>query len=161
MHVEERHNTFENIRKNVDHGQANSASKMIRRGMRMQEPLQVDDNATLRIPEVDRGPSDSKNLLVVVLSNDNEIYRVGCKEGIINTRFTRADIDKIGEKLLKVADVPDVHISLRAAVSRSTGGQGYQKCSCKTVCTSLRCSCFKKSFKCNSRCHPGNSCQNL
>ena len=134
---------------------------MIRRGMRMQEPLQVEDNATLRIPEVDWGPSDSKNLLVVVISKDDDMYRLGCKEGIINSRFTRADLDKIGEKLLKVADVPDVRVTLRAAVSRSTGGQGFQKCHCKALCTSLKCSCFKMKMKCNSRCHPGNNCKYL
>ena len=136
---------------------------MIRRGMRMQESLQVEDNATLRIPEVDRGPSDPKNLLVVVLSKENDMYRLGCKEGTLNSCFTRADLDKIDEKLLKVADVPDIHVTLRAAVTRSTGGQGqgYQKCNCKSDCISLRCSCSRKKMKCNSRCHPSNSYKNV
>ncbi|XP_064120901.1 KRAB-A domain-containing protein 2-like [Macrobrachium nipponense] len=44
------------------------------------------------------------------------MYRLGCKEGTLNSCFTRADIDKIGEKLLKVADVPDIHVTLRAAL---------------------------------------------
>ena len=56
-------NAIEAIRENADISQAQSTSKMIRRGMRMQESLQVENNATLRIPDVDRGPSDPKNLL--------------------------------------------------------------------------------------------------
>ena len=36
------------------------------------------------------------------------MYRLGCKEGTLNSCFTRADLDQIGEKLLKVTDVPDI-----------------------------------------------------
>ena len=36
------------------------------------------------------------------------MYRLGCKEGTLNSCFTRADLDKIGEKLLKVTNVPDI-----------------------------------------------------
>ena len=63
------------------------------------------------------------NLLVVVLSKENDMYRLGCKEGTLNSCFTRSNLDKIGEKLLKVADVPDIHVTVRAAVTRSSGGQ--------------------------------------
>ncbi|XP_064120902.1 KRAB-A domain-containing protein 2-like [Macrobrachium nipponense] len=45
--IEEMVNAIDAIRENVDISQAQSASKMIRRGMRMQESLQVEDNATL------------------------------------------------------------------------------------------------------------------
>ena len=72
-----------------------------------------------------------------------------------------ADMDPVKEKLLTPDEVPDVEMALRTAVTRYTGGQGYVKCSCKTNCTTSRCSCTKKQLKCNSRCHPGRSCSNI
>ncbi|XP_068235556.1 uncharacterized protein [Palaemon carinicauda] len=123
--------------------------------------LQEGDNATLKVPEFDRGPSDSRNLLVVVLQRDEDLYEVGCREGRITTRSTAADMDPVKEKFLTPDEVPDVEMALRTAVTRYTGGQGYVKCDCKTNCTTSRCSCTNKLLRCNSRCHPGRSCSNI
>ena len=123
--------------------------------------MEVGKNVTLKVPEFDRGPSDNRNLLVVILQREDNLYQVGCKEGHINTRYTAADMDPIKEKLLTIAEVPDVEMALRTAVTKYTGGQGYVKCACKLSCKNNRCSCSKKYLKCNSRCHPGRSCNNI
>ena len=138
-----------------------TALRMTRRAKHLLSALEVGDNATLKVPEFDRGPSDSRNLLVVVLQRDEDLYQVGCREGRITTRYTAADMDPVKEKLLTPDEVPDVEMALRTAVTRYTGGQGYVKCACKTNCTTSRCSCTKKLLKCNSRCHPGRSCSNI
>ena len=91
--------------------------------------------------EFDRGPCDHRNILVVILSKHDAFYRIGCKEGRINTRYTASDLAPLKEKFLSVADVPDVEMSLRTAVAKYSGGQGYVKCGCKTSCKLNRCSC--------------------
>ena len=120
---------------------------MARRAKHLLSALEVGDNATLKVPEFDRGPSDSRNLLVVVLQRDEDLYQVGCREGRITTWYTAADMDPVKEKLLTPDDVPDVEMALRTAVTRYTGGQGYVKCACKTNCTTSGCSCTKKLLK--------------
>ena len=85
----------------------------------------MGDNATLKVPEFDRGPSDARNLLVVVMSKSKDLYKVGCKEGSLRARYTTADLDPINKNLLSVTDVPDVELPLRTAITKYTGGQGY------------------------------------
>ncbi|XP_068229732.1 KRAB-A domain-containing protein 2-like [Palaemon carinicauda] len=142
-------------------GQEKTALRMTRRAKHLLSALQVGDNATLKVPEFDRGPSDSRNLLVVVLQRDEDLYQVGCREGRITTRYTAADMDLVKEKLLTPDEVPDVEMALRTAVTRYKGGQGYMKCACKTNCTTSRCSCTNKLLKYNSCCPPGRSYSNI
>ncbi|KRY03187.1 hypothetical protein T03_373, partial [Trichinella britovi] len=37
-------------------------------------PLQIGQNCTLRVPDVDRGPADPKNFLVVVMAECEGLY---------------------------------------------------------------------------------------
>ena len=142
-------------------GQEKTALRMTRRAKHLLSALEVGDNATLKVPEFDRGPSDTRNLLVVVLQRYEDLYQVGCREGRRTTRYTATEMDPFKEKLLTPDEVPNVEMDLRTTVTRCTGGQGYVKCTCKTNCTTSRCSCTKKLLKCNSRCHPGRSCSNI
>ncbi|KAK4324818.1 hypothetical protein Pmani_004559 [Petrolisthes manimaculis] len=132
-----------------------AAARMIRRGKRLLRPMSIGQCATLRVPDVDRGPTDPRNLLVVVLKNQDGLYTLGCREGILGPKFTAADLSAIEQPLIKVEELSDVCLSVRTATSMSTGGQGYARCQCTTQCTSERCSCQRKKVKCNSRCHPG------
>ena len=91
---------FDEARQLAVVGQEESSLRMTRRAKHLLSSLEVGDNATLRVPEIDRGPSDSRNLLVVILHKDEELYQVGCKEGRINTRYTAADLDPVRQKLL-------------------------------------------------------------
>ncbi|XP_003381026.1 hypothetical protein Tsp_11003 [Trichinella spiralis] len=95
-------------------------------------PLQIGQNCTLRVPDVDRGPADLKNFLVVVMAECEGLYTVA------------ADLQVISENLLAIDDVPDAEIPLRTAVTKATGDQGYVKCMCLSGCSSGRCSCSRK-----------------
>ena len=99
--------------------------------------LDVGQCAAIRVPDVNRGPADPKNLIVVVLSVKEGMYTVGCREGILMSKFTVADLQPIHENLLVPSDVPDVELGVRTAVRKASGGQGYQ-------CTSGRGSCHRK-----------------
>ncbi|KRY15627.1 hypothetical protein T12_13329 [Trichinella patagoniensis] len=89
------------------------------------------------------------------------LYTVGCRERKLASKFTAADLQVISENLLSIDEAPDAEIPLRAAVTKTTGGQGYVKCMCLSGCSSGRCSCSRKRVLCNSRCHPGKSCNNI
>ena len=69
-------------------------------------------------PEFDRGPSNPKNVFVVVLSRNYDLYTCGCKEGILSTKFTAADLDSVPEKLLDINEVPErtLPLYLRTAI---------------------------------------------
>ncbi|KRZ02143.1 hypothetical protein T11_9790 [Trichinella zimbabwensis] len=86
-------------------------------------PLHIGQNCTLRVPDVDRGPADPKNFLVVVMAECEGLYTVGCREGKLAYNFTATDLQVISEKLLSIDEVPDDEISLRTAVTKATGGQ--------------------------------------
>ncbi|XP_076066149.1 uncharacterized protein LOC143039790 [Oratosquilla oratoria] len=152
---------FQNIRVSATLGQSKSATRMTRRGKYLLKPLSVGQCATLRVPDVDRGPTDPKNLLVVALKENDGLYTVGCREGIIGTKFTAADLCAIKQLLIKPEEVPNISLSIRTATARGTGGQSYVKCQCTTQCTSQWCRCLRRKLKCNSRCHPGRSCKKL
>ena len=158
---EESDENFLNARKVASSGQETQASKMLQRGKRLLTELHIGQNATLRVPEFDRGPSDPRNLLVVILGKINDFYEVGCREGRLINKYTRADLDLVSETLLSPQEVSDAKLTLRTAVSKVTGGQGYAKCACKKSCDTSRCSCKKKSMMCNSKCHPGKACEIL
>ena len=116
---------FEKVRQAAAAGQELAARAMTRRGKQLLKEFQVGDNATLKVPEFDRGPSDARNLLVVVMSKSKDLYKVGCKEGSLRARYTTADLDPINKNLLSVTDVPNVELPLRTAITKYTGGQGY------------------------------------
>ncbi|KRZ47643.1 KRAB-A domain-containing protein 2 [Trichinella nativa] len=153
--------TFIKARKEAALGQTRAAAKMTRRTKKMLIPLKIGQNCTVRVPDVDRGPADPKNFLVVVMAECEGLYTVGCREGKLASKFTAADLQVISENLLSIDEVPDTEIPLRTAVIKATGGQGYIKCMCLSCCSSGRCSCSRKRVLCNSRCHPGKSCNNI
>ncbi len=152
--------SFHEVRVTADKGQSKAADRMIYRGKHLIRPLFVGQCATLRIPDVDRGPSDPKNILVVVLNEHDGLYTVGCCEGILRAKFTAVGLSAIDQVLIKPDEVPDRSLSqecssLSTATAKASGGQGFVKCQCKTQCMSGRCSCKRQKMLCNSRCHPG------
>ncbi|XP_003376155.1 conserved hypothetical protein [Trichinella spiralis] len=135
-------------------GQSRAAAKMTRRSTKILKPLHIGQNATFRVPDVDPGPADLKNFLVVVMAEYEGLYTVGCRKGKLSCKFAAADLQVISENLLSVDEVSDAEIPLRTAVTKATGGQGYVKCMYSSGCFSGRCSCGRKRPLCNSRCHP-------
>lgn len=123
----------------------------------------VGDTVKLRIPDVDRARSDPRNLLAVILEVQNEeFYQLGTKQGRLSQLYTRNQFTICEEKFILLDDVPDLAISLRECVRKTSlsGGQGYQRCVCKGQCESDKCKCKKSGKLCNSKCHNSLICLN-
>ncbi|KRX52589.1 hypothetical protein T09_12248 [Trichinella sp. T9] len=83
------------------------AAEMKRRFTKMLKPLQIGQNATLRVPDVDRGPADPKNFLVLIMAECERLYTVGCREGKLSFKFTAADLKVTSENLISIdEDIP-------------------------------------------------------
>lgn len=146
--------------------QLKQAERMLRRSRSINVPATRGDNVTVAIPLVDRGRGDPRNLIAVVLDRDNnDMYKLAAKHGILQGKYSRNQFSLCSEKLYQIEDMnTTTEVALRAAVkmqSRS-GGQGFVRCNCAGAnrCESNRCKCFKSSVKCNSRCHQCLSCCN-
>ena len=132
---------------------------MVKRSRVINIPGNVGDNVTVPVPLVDRGRGDSRNIMGVILDRDeNDLYRIAVKGGILNGKFSRNQFDLCNQILLLPTDVcQDKEISLRNAVQHESkcGGPRYLKCNCsgKSNCSTNRCKCYKAKVKCNSRCH--------
>ncbi|KRX26782.1 hypothetical protein T07_8989 [Trichinella nelsoni] len=81
-----------------------------------EEAAAGSQNATLRVPDVDRGPADPKNFPVVIMAECEVLYTVGCREGKLSFKFTAADLQVISENLVSIDEVPDAEIPLRTSV---------------------------------------------
>ncbi|KRZ66072.1 KRAB-A domain-containing protein 2 [Trichinella papuae] len=102
-----------------------AAAKTTRRCMKMLKLLHISQIATLRVSDVNRGPADLKNFLVVIMTECEGLYTVGCREGKLSSKFAAADLQVISENLLSIDEVPDAEIPLRTAVTKATDGHGY------------------------------------
>ena len=93
---------------------------------------------------------------------DDGKYRIGTTAGCIDKHFSRGQVKKYAQKLLKQENIPDRVLSLRSAVAEESvaTGKGFIQCNCKTGCHAGRFKCRKQQTLCNSRCHKSLSCSN-
>ncbi|KAK5639437.1 hypothetical protein RI129_011929 [Pyrocoelia pectoralis] len=140
------------------------AAKKMRADSHNLHKVQKGDCVLLIIPKVDRGPSDPLNMTCVVIDQKNAVNQIACKYGIIKGWFGSESLILAGASFLSVKDVDQTKfLSVREAVMKTSGGQGYVKCTCKpgkAQCNSGRCVCRKKKTLCNSRCHQSLPCVN-
>ena len=55
---------------------------------------EVGDNVAFPIPMVDKGRGDERNILGVVVDRDeNDLYKIAVKAGILSTRYSRNQFD--------------------------------------------------------------------
>ena len=153
-------------RKLATEAQISQAERMVKRSRIIMVAGEVGDNVTVPVPLVDRGRSDPRNILGVIQNRDeNDLYTIAVKGGILKGKFSRNQFDLCAFKLITETDLNlNELISLRQAVQYESkcGGQGFVKCNCagNKRCQSNRCKCFKAKVKCNSRCHFCLSCSN-
>ena len=110
-------------------------------------------------------PIKPKTEPVILDHDENAMYTICVKAGILNGKYSRNQFDLCPHPLLKDTDVDNSKtVSLRHAVSveSSSGGQGYVKCNCagSKRCQTKRCKCYKNKVKCSSRCHSSLLCIN-
>lgn len=138
------------------------ADRMLRASRRRFSPIPVNTNVIVPIPDVDRGRADPRNIMGVVLLENNGFYQIGTGAGILSRLYVRSELSMCPQQLLDAENVPANQVSLREAViAQSIGhGQGLLRCSCQTKCQTGRCKCKKSGLLCNSRCHSSLSCCN-
>ena len=139
-----------------------AAEKMTSSSNKRFVPLEIGDCVSLRVPDVDQGPLDFPNILGIILDKKDDLYQIGTKNGLVKGWFPRSEIG-IEHKFMNSEEVPkSVALSLREASAKQSmsGGQGFQKCNCKTGCRTKKCDCRKNNVLCNSRCHQKLSCSN-
>ena len=155
-----------NQRKRAREAQQSQAERMLKRSHVILKAGDIEDNVAVPIPSVDRGRGDPRNILgVIVAHNENDMYTIAVKSGILKSKYSRNQFGLCPERLLTPSDVnQDKHVSLREALrSTASGGQGFVKCNCSSTskkCGTKKCKCFKAQRTCNSRCHSSLSCSN-
>ncbi|XP_039312990.1 KRAB-A domain-containing protein 2-like [Solenopsis invicta] len=126
-------------------------------------PVDIGANIIIPIPDVDRRKADLRNLIGIVLErNEDGLYKIGTKDGILNKLYCRSEFDISPQIFLTQEQVPKQEISLRTAARKGAvgTGQGFVRCACTKNCTSKRCFCMKKGNLCNSKCHNSMPCKN-
>ena len=115
-------------------GQLAQAESMVKRSRLDHVPGNPGDNMTVPIPLVDQGKGDPRNAIGVILDrNENDMYRIVVRKGILKGRYSRSQFDNCTQQLYSLGDVSVYkEIVLRQAVEQSFkfGGQGYAKCNC-------------------------------
>lgn len=63
---------------------------MVKRSRVDQKPGEVAGNVAIPIPAVDRSRGDPRDMLAVIVdNNDNDLYTIAVKTGILKKRYSR------------------------------------------------------------------------
>lgn len=74
--------------------------------------IEVGKTVTVPVPYVDRAKGDARNVLgAIIEKTDDGFYKVGTKRGIINTLFSRNQIQECKENLININDIPNIELS--------------------------------------------------
>ncbi|KAI1696117.1 hypothetical protein Ddc_20699 [Ditylenchus destructor] len=142
--------------------QKRQADQMLQESAKRNAPISVGQNVLIAIPIFDRAKTDPRNLLGVVMEEEDGFYRIGTKYGILGQKYSRNQIEPSSSQFITMESVPENEISLRAAVGADSlsGGQGHIHCACFKGCENGKCKCKSLKRLCNSRCHNSSSCKN-
>jgi hypothetical protein len=90
-----------------DNGQQElQAQKMVKRSRRVMVEGSIGDNVTVPIPSFDRGRTDPRNLIGVITDKDeNGLYRIAVKSGMLEGKFTRNQFDICAYALYSINDM--------------------------------------------------------
>jgi hypothetical protein len=122
----------------VAHNSLNTqAQKILKTSDKKFPPPTVRDNICIQVMEIDRGHTDPRTVLTVVLSVDNDFCKLGTKFGMLKQLYARIEFTILKEKFINLKSVLDNEISLiSASLSQSlTGGQGFSRCFCTRKCS--------------------------
>ena len=78
----------------------------------------IGDTVKVRGPDVDRGRCDSRNILGVIMEADltKDLYRIGTKDGILNSWYARNQFSTCTEGTVNIADVPSLVQKVKQAM---------------------------------------------
>jgi hypothetical protein len=111
--------------------------------------VNIGDFVLLPIPDVDKGLTESPNLICRVVDIDytHSLYELACEAGVFSDMFARNSFDLVKDANIDINIITETSVkSIRQAVNVLSigGGQGI---------VTNRCSCKKSNLLCNSRCH--------
>lgn len=82
--------------------------------MKWEKPL-------LYLSHVDRAKGDAQNVLdAIIEKTDDGFYKVGTKRGIVNTFFSRNQLQECKENLININDIPNIELSLREVSTKDS-----------------------------------------
>ncbi|CAI6377230.1 unnamed protein product [Macrosiphum euphorbiae] len=127
--------------------------------------LDVSTTVRVPIPDVDRARGSPRNLLAVIISCEDNMYKLCTEYGVLKIKYTRAQISPCKEKFLELDEamkkIKDREITLREAAGHGIAGhQGFNRCNCKTGCGTKKCACNAAEMLCSSKCHGNQNCTN-
>ena len=69
----------------------------------------------VRVPHVDRGRCDPRNILGVTMEIDltEDLYKIGTENNILNSLYTRNQFTAWTEGTANISDGPSINVSLR------------------------------------------------
>jgi hypothetical protein len=101
-----RHDAIVRERKRASEAQELQAQKMVKRSRRVMVEGSIGDNVTVPIPSFDRGRTDPRNLIGVITDKDeNGLYRIAVKSGMLEGKFTRNQFDICAYALYSINDM--------------------------------------------------------
>jgi hypothetical protein len=153
---------IQDIRKAAKDNLKQQAERMKALSNKRFPPAHFGDNVTVKVPDVDRGRGDLRNIVGVIVEVQDDMYRVGNKDGTLKELFSRNQFTVTKEKFLRTEEVDPTLKGVRAMATKQSlsGGQGYERCHCNTKRATKRCGCRAHNKLCNSKCHNGLSCSN-
>ncbi|CAF1128400.1 unnamed protein product [Adineta ricciae] len=126
-----RFKTTTDIRQSAREGQKRQANEFLQNTAKRQKlaDLDVGDNVLVPLPDIDRGPTDARNVLAVIMEIKNDKFKLGAEHGLINGYYSFNQISKApGTPTLLIDNINEgTQKSLREiAKSQSiTGGQAF------------------------------------
>ena len=120
-------------RKRAQETLASQAEHMVKRSRITLQAGDEGDNVAIPVPMVDRGRGDPHNILGVIINrDDNDLYTIAVKQGLLKNKFTRNEFTICQQRLLTNSDVnTDDRISVHVALKKGpSGGQGFARCNC-------------------------------
>ena len=89
-------------------------------------PGKVGETVKMRVPDVDCGRCDSRNLFAVVVEVDSSkiLYRIGSKDVMFKLLYTRNQFSTCAEQIVDITDAPSNDILLRECTRKSSLSAG-------------------------------------
>ncbi|KAK9679289.1 hypothetical protein QE152_g40145 [Popillia japonica] len=94
------------------------ATKMLRTSKKKFPAAQIGDTVRIQVPDVDRGRTDPRNVLAIVVGIQNSDFnKLANKNGTLKELFTGNQFEIFKEKLISIDEISAQEISLREAAS--------------------------------------------
>ena len=108
-------------RKIVKSNLKTQAFKMTRLAREKFPQEKVGNTVKVWVLDADPGRCDSRNILGVIMEADlvKDLYRIGTKDGILNSRYARNQFSTCTKDTVNIADVLSVNFSLRECAGKA------------------------------------------